>query len=193
MRTLIATETVVREDFIPCSYVFSIGHPSHPFSCSSPSSCLSGPGNSLLSTPMPKLYHLSHMVNIMRFSSFQHLPNDMRACPFIHLWKYCQNGLQHWLITILRSYSDPGSCRFLLLMYQGLLDADAMSAWLKVANLCQPNLEQMLNATFFLEEAKQRFHSFVESHLEANVKECYGNFVRLASPVVSQQDLNKLV
>jgi hypothetical protein len=30
------------------------------------------------------------MVNIVRFSLFQYLPNDMRACPFIHVWKYCQ-------------------------------------------------------------------------------------------------------
>jgi hypothetical protein len=47
-------------------------------------------------------------------------------------------------------YGGPGSYQFLLLMYQGILDADAMSAWLKVADLCQPNLEQMLNTVFFL-------------------------------------------
>jgi hypothetical protein len=28
MRILIATEIVAREDFIPCSFIFSIGHPS---------------------------------------------------------------------------------------------------------------------------------------------------------------------
>jgi hypothetical protein len=31
------------------------------------------------------------MVNIVSFSIFQYLPNDMRACPFIHVWKYCQH------------------------------------------------------------------------------------------------------
>jgi hypothetical protein len=31
------------------------------------------------------------MVNIVRFSIFQYLPNDMRACPFIHVWKYCHS------------------------------------------------------------------------------------------------------
>jgi hypothetical protein len=34
--------------------------------------------------------HGSHIVNIVRFSLFQYLPNDMYACPFIHVWKYCQ-------------------------------------------------------------------------------------------------------
>jgi hypothetical protein len=34
------------------------------------------------------------MVNIVRFSIFQYLPNDMRACPFIHVWKYCQRKLK---------------------------------------------------------------------------------------------------
>jgi hypothetical protein len=33
--------------------------------------------------------HGSHIVNIVRFSLFQYLPNDMHACPFIHVWKYC--------------------------------------------------------------------------------------------------------
>jgi hypothetical protein len=31
------------------------------------------------------------MMNIVRFSIFQYLPNDMRACPVIHVWKYCQS------------------------------------------------------------------------------------------------------
>jgi hypothetical protein len=35
--------------------------------------------------------HLSHMVNIVRFSIFQYLPNDMRTCPFIHVSKYCHD------------------------------------------------------------------------------------------------------
>jgi hypothetical protein len=62
MRILIATETVAREDFIPCSYIFSVGHPSHPFSCSSPSSFLSGPGNLLLPSPMSKLCYGSSLL-----------------------------------------------------------------------------------------------------------------------------------
>jgi hypothetical protein len=28
MRILIATEIVAREDFVPCSFIFSVGHPS---------------------------------------------------------------------------------------------------------------------------------------------------------------------
>jgi hypothetical protein len=36
--------------------------------------------------------HESHIVNIMRFSLFQYLPNDMRACPFIHVWNYCHQS-----------------------------------------------------------------------------------------------------
>jgi hypothetical protein len=62
MRILIATETVAREDFIPCSFIFSVGQPSHYFSDSSPSSFLYGPGNLLLSTPMPKLCYGSSLL-----------------------------------------------------------------------------------------------------------------------------------
>jgi hypothetical protein len=54
MRILTATETVAREDFIPCSYIFSVGHPSQTCSYSSPSSFLYGPGNLLLPSPMSK-------------------------------------------------------------------------------------------------------------------------------------------
>jgi hypothetical protein len=62
MRILIATETVAREDFIPCSYIFSVGHPSQPFSYSSPSSFLYGPGNLLLSTLMPNICYESSLL-----------------------------------------------------------------------------------------------------------------------------------
>jgi hypothetical protein len=55
MRNLIATEIVAREDFIPSSFIFSVGHPSRSSFHSSPSSFLYGPGNWLLSTSMPKL------------------------------------------------------------------------------------------------------------------------------------------
>jgi hypothetical protein len=40
------------------------------------------------------------MVNIVRFSIFQYLPNDMRACPFIHIWKYCQYQTAAMLIGL---------------------------------------------------------------------------------------------
>jgi hypothetical protein len=62
MRILIATERVAREDFIPCSCIFSVGHPSHCFSHSSPSSFLYGPGNSPLSTSMPGLCYGSSLL-----------------------------------------------------------------------------------------------------------------------------------
>jgi hypothetical protein len=62
MRILIATETVAREDFIPCSYIFSVGHPAHPCSYSSPSSFLYGPGSLLLPSPMSKLCYGSSLL-----------------------------------------------------------------------------------------------------------------------------------
>jgi hypothetical protein len=46
-------------------------------------------------------------------------------------------------------YGGPGSDQFLLLMYQCLLDADAASAHLKVANMCLPNFEQAIKAISF--------------------------------------------
>jgi hypothetical protein len=55
MRILIATEIVAREDFISCSFIFSVGHLSRSSSHSSPSSFLHGPRNSPPSTSMPKL------------------------------------------------------------------------------------------------------------------------------------------
>ena len=62
MRILTAIETVAREDFISCSYIFSVGHPSQTCSCSSPSSCLSGPGNLLLPSPISKLCYVSSLL-----------------------------------------------------------------------------------------------------------------------------------
>jgi hypothetical protein len=62
MRILTATEKVAREDFIPCSYIFSVGHPSQTCSYSSPSSFLYGPGNLLLPSPMSKLCYGSSLL-----------------------------------------------------------------------------------------------------------------------------------
>jgi hypothetical protein len=65
MRILIATETVAREVCIPWSYIFSVGHASHPFSYSSCSSFLYGPGKLLLSTTMPKLCYGSSLLRCL--------------------------------------------------------------------------------------------------------------------------------
>jgi hypothetical protein len=62
MRILTAAETVAREDFIPCSYIFSVGHPSHPCFFSSPSSFLYGPGNLLLPSPISKVCYGSSLL-----------------------------------------------------------------------------------------------------------------------------------
>jgi hypothetical protein len=54
---------------------------------------------------------LSHIVNIVRFSIFQYLPNDMRACPFIHVWKYCHHALNNNKKTIAHP-TDNGNAQF---------------------------------------------------------------------------------
>jgi hypothetical protein len=84
-------------------------------------------------------------------------------------------------------YGSPGSYQSLLLIKQGLLDADATSTWLKVANMCLPNFEQMLDAISLLGEGGTftDFPSFAESLLKVNVNdEYFGNFVMLTSPMV---------
>jgi hypothetical protein len=63
--------------------------------------------------------HLSHTVNIVRFSIFQYLPNDMHACPFIHVWKYC--------------HKDCGSC--FACFSTCLLYASAHCSFLFLANI----------------------------------------------------------
>jgi hypothetical protein len=71
--------------------------------------------------------HLSHMVNIVRFSIFQYLPNDMRACPFIHVWKYCQTPSNQ----INRAYTSTTSILALMKFLHNMAFSWVKSMWLQ--------------------------------------------------------------
>jgi hypothetical protein len=57
-----------------------------------------------VSQSSPTHVFLLSRLNIVRFSLFQYLPNDMRACPFIHVWKYCQTVRREALTPAIREY-----------------------------------------------------------------------------------------
>jgi hypothetical protein len=63
----------------------------------------------LVSQSSPTHVLLFSRLNIVRFSLFQYLPNDMRACPFIHVWKYCHSPMNRTRYNPFIHFSLPST------------------------------------------------------------------------------------
>jgi hypothetical protein len=69
------------------------------------------------------------MVNIVRFSIFQYLPNDMRACPFIHVWKYCHDVRNMDVNDAISPASPEASNQDFATVFRAIVLEEALHSW----------------------------------------------------------------
>jgi hypothetical protein len=103
---------------------------------------------------------------------------------------------------LLELHGDPGSTKYFCSGFAHVLDKacnDNDLQQIRDGSISSNKIVKIFSyqgKCLITEHQKSKFaefEEFVESTIEANIRQCFGNFVTLTSPIISQTDLNSFV